>query len=64
MILTPRIEVIMHIYLKHPQHGSKVATSDKEAEYDEQNGWTRYTLGTPVEVEPVNELKRRRKTSE
>jgi hypothetical protein len=54
----------MHIYLKHPQHGSKVATSDKEAEYDEQNGWTRYTLDTPVEVEPVNELKRRRKTSD
>ena len=34
-----------------------------EAVYDEQNGWTRYTLDTPVEAAPVaNELevKRRR----
>ena len=34
-----------------------------EAVYDETNGWTRYTLDTPVEVAPVaNELevKRRR----
>lgn len=30
------------IYLKHPVHGSKVATMDAEAEYDEQNGWVRY----------------------
>ena len=64
MILTPRIEVIMQIYLKHPTHGQKVATSDLEAEYDEKSGWVRYTLDTPVEVEPVNELKRRRKTSD
>ena len=55
----------MHIYLKHPQHGSKVATSDKEAEYDEQSGWTRYTLDTPEiaqEVAPiVNELEVKRR---
>jgi hypothetical protein len=34
-----------------------------EAEHDEQNGWVRYTLDTPVEAAPVvNELevKRRR----
>lgn len=34
-----------------------------EAVYDETNGWTRYTLDTPVEAAPVaNELevKRRR----
>ena len=54
----------MQIYLKHPTHGHKVATSNLEAEYDEKSGWVRYTLYTPVEVEPVNELKRRRKTSE
>jgi len=64
------------IYLKHPVHGTKVATMDTEAEYDEQNGWKRYELDTqpaPVveEVEeviaaPVNtlEVKRRRKTAE
>lgn len=53
----------MHIYLKHPQHGSKVAISDLEAEADVKEGWVRYTLGAPEpEAEPVNELKRRRKT--
>ena len=53
------------IYLTHPAHGAKVATMELEAEYDEKNGWTRYTHDTPVvqEVAPVvNELevKRRR----
>lgn len=67
------------IYLKHPDHGDKVATMDLEAEFDEQNGWVRYTHDTPsisVEVEtveesaevaaPVNtlEVKRRRKTAQ
>jgi len=34
-----------------------------EAIYDEENGWTRYTLDTPKEVAPVVntlEVKRRR----
>jgi hypothetical protein len=51
------------IYMSHPVHGAKVATMELEAVYDETNGWTRYTLDTPVEVAPVaNELevKRRR----
>ena len=67
------------IYLKHPDHGSKVATMEQEAEYDEQNGWVRYTHDTSSiskEVEtveeatevaaPVNtlEVKRRRKTAQ
>ena len=64
------------IYLKHPIHGAKVATMDLEAEYDEQNGWTRYNPSEAkpeVEIpaflqEPVNELavpkKGRRKTTE
>lgn len=30
------------IYLRHPKHGSKVATLDMEAAYDEQHGWERY----------------------
>jgi hypothetical protein len=68
-----------NIYLKHPDHGNKIATMEAEAEFDEQNGWVRYTLDTPSiseEVEaveesteaaaPVNtlEVKRRRKTAE
>ena len=69
----------MTIYLRHLEHGTKVATMEQEAEYDEQNGWVRYTHDTPsisVEVEtveesaevaaPVNtlEVKRRRKTAQ
>jgi hypothetical protein len=67
----------MTIYLRHPVHGTKVATMEQEAESDEQNGWVRYTHDTPsiskkvetveeaTEVAaPVNtlEVKRRRKT--
>ena len=54
----------MHIYLKHPIHGAKVATMELEAVYDETNGWTRYTLDTPSESEdaaPVNALGTKRK---
>ena len=48
------------IYLEHPEHGTKVAYMDLEAENDEQNGWTRYTIDTPTPVvevveEPVEE---------
>ena len=43
------------IYLKHPIHGSKVATMDQEAEYDETHGWKRYELDT--QPEPVAEVK-------
>jgi len=55
------------IYLNHPTHGNKVATMEMEAEFDEQNGWVRYTDETPSEeviAAPVNTLdvKRRRKT--
>ena len=46
----------MTIYLKHPNHGTKVAISSMEADLDEQNGWTRYTVDTPTyEVEVVEE---------
>lgn len=41
---------------------------DIEAEQDEKNGWVRYTVDTPSDdteaAEPVNALKRRRRTSE
>jgi len=64
------------IYLKHPDHGTKVATMEAEAEHDEAQGWKRYELDTQLEVveeaveeiiaDPVNTLdvKRRRKTAE
>ena len=52
------------IYMSHPVHGAKVATMEEEAVFDEKNGWTRYTLDTPIEeVAPVVntlEVKRRR----
>jgi hypothetical protein len=34
----------MHIYLKHPTHGTKVAISEQEAEYDEREGWKRFDI--------------------
>jgi len=39
------------IYLKHPKHGTKIATIEMEAVYDEKNGWVRYTPDTPAEAE-------------
>lgn len=56
-----------HIYLRHPIHGTKIATMDLEAEADEQNGWMRFDPDAPVAAEivdtPVNtlETKRRRR---
>lgn len=55
----------MHIYLKHPVHGAKVATLEAEAIQDEKIGWVRYNLDTPLLIEeaaPVNclEVKRQR----
>jgi hypothetical protein len=38
----------MVIYLKHPVHGTKVAICSLEAKADEENGWMRYTLDTPL----------------
>jgi hypothetical protein len=50
----------MHIYMRHPVHGTKVATMDEEAIYDEEHGWTRYTPGQSAET-PSNELIARRR---
>ena len=47
----------MTIYLRHPIHGTKVASMALEAENDEQNGWVRYTLDTPTELVEVVEEK-------
>ena len=42
------------IYLEHPIHGTKVACSNMEADFDEQNGWERYNVATPaIEAEVV-----------
>ena len=47
----------MVIYLKHPQHGTKVACSEDEAKADELKGWQRFQVGAlltpsePVEIE-------------
>lgn len=46
----------MHIYLSHPVHGTKVACSDMEAEFDEQNGWERYNVDTPALAAEVVEV--------
>lgn len=54
----------MHIYLKHPVHGTKVAISPAEAEMDEQNGWEIYTLGGTEDFEDSvieNALREKRK---
>lgn len=49
----------MHIYLRHPKHGTKVAIAEAEANADERNGWVRYTPGEPDA--PVNELEAKRR---
>ena len=50
------------IYMSHPVHGAKIASMELEAENDERNAWTRYTLDTPIAVEEAapQEVKRRR----
>lgn len=35
------------IYLRHLDHGTKIATMEMEAEYDESNGWVRFDPDTP-----------------
>lgn len=56
----------MNIYLKHPAHGSKVATMELEAQFDEEHGWVRYNPEEPEEseeIEPVlvNQLQAKRR---
>jgi hypothetical protein len=41
------------IYLRHPLHGAKVATSDMEAENDFHNGWEEFDPSEPVIDEPL-----------
>jgi len=54
----------MIVYLKHPIHGTKVATMEAEADADKENGWVEFD---PINREeekkeaPDNELRRRRR---
>ena len=56
----------MLIYLKHPDHGTKIATLEMEAEFDKQHGWVRYNPEEPEESEEnepvlVNQLQVKRR---
>ena len=51
----------MIIYLRHPEHGTKVATLEEEAIFDENNGWLRYDPATGSAPAAPNELVARRR---
>ena len=51
----------MHIYMRHPVHGTKVATMEEEAIFDEEHGWMRYTPGEQPAAVHTNELVSRRR---
>jgi hypothetical protein len=64
------LENNMPIYLRHPTHGTKVATMEMEAEYDERSGWERFdptveeeTVEDPAENAIVTTRKRRLPTA-
>jgi len=42
------------IYLKHPEHGVKVACLDLEAEADEENGWERFDPNDDIQLLSAN----------
>jgi len=65
----PASALMAAIYLTHPVHGAKVAVLDMEADFDVQNGWSRYNpeeQDVPqTEVAPAPALRRgRRKKDE
>lgn len=49
------------IYLRHSEHGTKVATMEEEAIFDESNGWLRYDPATGLTPAAPNELVARRR---
>lgn len=53
----------MHTYLKHPVHGTKVATLQAEVDADKENGWVEFDPNdrNKTDEEPSNELRRRRR---
>jgi len=47
----------MIIYLKHPEHGRKVAINELEANQDKENGWVEYEIESiekPAGLAPKN----------
>jgi hypothetical protein len=50
-------------YLKHPVHGTKVATLEAEVEADKEKGWVVFDPANRDKEEeaPNNELRRRRR---
>lgn len=46
----------MVIYLRHPEHGTKVAICEAEALQDEKNGWRRFEHDVPSETEEIKEF--------
>lgn len=51
------------IYMRHAIHGTKVAFSEQEAQYDENHGWSRFNINEksnvesePQEDQPVNSM--------
>jgi hypothetical protein len=42
------------IYLKHPEHGVKVACLDLEAEADIENGWERFDPNDDIQLLSTN----------
>lgn len=50
-------------YLKHPVHGTKVATLEAEVEADKEKGWVEFDPANRDKEEeaPNNELRRRRR---
>lgn len=54
----------MITYLKHPVHGTKVATLEAEVEADKEKGWVVFDPANRDKEEeeaPNNELRRRRR---
>ena len=52
----------MQTYLRHPVHGTKIASIDMEVEYDKEHGWEEYDPEAFIEPEVsanVLEAKRR-----
>lgn len=52
----------MVIYLRHPEHGEKVATSQFEVDFDVQHGWEVFdpTVALPPLAENNLAIKRKR----
>ena len=41
----------MQVYLRHPVHGTKIATLELEVEHDKEHGWCEYDPEAFIEPE-------------